>query len=80
LKRFFIVGRLYFIVEEYGMTGRIRLIVYAIKHPARPNEAITLSGSVPDISLCQMIFKSRQHLVDALTDGIKGELVDDLEV
>ena len=75
-----IVGGLHGIVEESCKACTVGLVVPEVQQLVWPHESIALPDGITDIGLRQEIVKTGQHLVDALSDGIKGELVDDIQI
>ena len=51
-----------------------------VKHFIWSDKAITLPYGISHISLRQMIVQSWQHLVNALSDRIEGEFVDNIKI
>ena len=77
---FLIVGCLDLIVEEAGKARAVGLIVQMVEHLVGADETIALSDGIPHVGFRQMIVQSGQHLVDALSDRVESEFVDDLKV
>jgi len=75
-----IVGLPHLVVEELYIATAIGLHLQTVEHLVRTHETIALACGIFDVSLGEIVVETRQHLVDVLSQGIEGELMDDVEI
>ena len=74
-----IVGFLYLVIEQLHIAA-IGLCLQTVEYFVRAHETITLSGGIFHVGLREIMIETCQHLVDALSQRIEGECVNDVEI
>ena len=80
LLRRFIVGDFDLIIKELGIARTTHLIISAVQHLIRTHKTITLTSGIIDIGLREITIETDEHLVDALSHGVEGERMDNVQV